>query len=139
MVTMLKYDHALHLQICCFKRRTTAFVLYIKTCSCCRVQTVLHLYAAISSSHQFSGHLIYTFQFRHLVISTLLSITLQGLLLLCNVFACHKFSILSVRQNTHPLIALLCSFLFPLFLFYFTVELRMWKLSKGVLFLRITF
>lgn len=31
------------------------------------------------------------FSFPPLVISTLLSITLQGLLLLCNVFACHKF------------------------------------------------
>lgn len=126
---MLKYDHALHVQICCFKRRPTASVLYITTCR--RVQTVLHRYAAIRSSHQFSGHLIYTFQFPHLVISTLLSITLQGLLLLCNVFACHKFSILSVRQDTDPFIALLCSFLFLLFLFLFYCGTKNVKAVKG--------
>lgn len=70
------------------------------------------------------------------MISRLLSITLQGLLLLCNVFACHKFSILSVRQNTDPLIALLCFVLFlfcflSIFFFFFYCGTKNVKAVKG--------
>lgn len=144
LVTMFKekkkkYDH---LQLCCFKRGT-AFLLYIETflCTCTTKNSVTpvrsHLVHRLTSSHQFSGHFrrptvkvnAFIFFFSHLAISTLQSITLQSFCCYCVMLflLCHKFSRLSTRHNTDPLIALLCFFFLFSFLFSFFFVILLWN------------
>lgn len=57
------WSFAIHLQLWCFKRGTTAFLLYIKafshTCRSSNSVTPVHGHLShwLASSHQFSGHL----------------------------------------------------------------------------------
>jgi len=97
------------------------------------VQTVLHPHAAIrvTSSHQFSGHLIYTFQ-----LSTFSDFNIAKYYLtrfaatVSCFFACHKFSLLCVRQDPDPFTALRCSFLL-LFSLLFYCGTKNVKAVKG--------